>query len=204
MNDLLARYAAGTLSAPLHVLVASHLAMRSCNRGFVNCLESLNGKALEDSKPALLRDRQRMLDDIFATPDVRPVRHAGTAILPSPLHNFLNKDLADIRWRWQLPGLRAYSVVEAHGCEANLYLIKAGHKIPSHTHEGSEITLVLKGAFSDQTGRYGRGDIAIADAELDHHPVASADEDCLCYAVIDAPLHLTGPFGRVIDRLIRH
>jgi putative transcriptional regulator len=31
--------------------------------------------------------------------------------------------------------------------------------------------------------------------------VADLDEDCICFAVTDAPLQLTGPIGRVVQRL---
>ena len=73
-----------------------------------------------------------------------------------------------------------------------------GRVMPSHTHDGSEVTLVLRGGFSDPTGHYRRGDIAIADRDLDHHPRADDDEDCICFAVIDAPLRLTGPLAPLV------
>ena len=60
---------------------------------------------------------------------------------------------------------------------------------------------MLKGGFSDKTGHFARGDVAVADAELDHIPVADLDADCICFAVTDAPLRLTGPFGRLMHRL---
>jgi putative transcriptional regulator len=85
-----------------------------------------------------------------------------------------------------------------------LYRIRAGKKMPQHTHEGSEYTLVIRGAFSDVTGRYGRGDVAISDEDLDHTPIAEAGEECLCFAVMDAPLRLTGPIGRFLNRFVRH
>ena len=53
------------------------------------------------------------------------------------------------------------------------------------------------------TGRYARGDLAIADSALDHQPVADSGEDCICFAVTDAPLRLTGPVGRIVERLFR-
>jgi putative transcriptional regulator len=63
---------------------------------------------------------------------------------------------------------------------------------------------VLRGGFSDVSGHYMRGDIAIADEDVDHKPVADADEDCICFAVTDAPLKLTGPVGKVIQGLFRN
>jgi putative transcriptional regulator len=85
-----------------------------------------------------------------------------------------------------------------------LYRIRAGKKMPQHTHEGSEYTLVIRGAFSDVTGRYGCGDVAISDEDIDHTPVAEAGEECLCFAVMDAPLRLTGPIGRFFNRFVQH
>ena len=85
---------------------------------------------------------------------------------------------------------------------ATLYWIKAGRRMPAHTHDGSEYTLVLQGAFHDVAGRYERGDIAIGDDELDHCPTADASADCLCFAVTDAPLRLTGPIGRIVQRFM--
>ncbi len=50
-------------------------------------------------------------------------------------------------------------------------------------------------------GRYARGDIAIADGAIDHSPVVDSDEECICFAVTDAPLVLTGPLGRVVQKI---
>ena len=204
LNDLLAQYAAGHLAQPLHVLVASHLAMTSKNRGFVSSLESLNGAGLEKAEPQTLGNRERMLNHIFASQQTSASRPSHDQIFPAPLHRFIGKNLDQINWRRRILGLRDYEIGTKNGFEANLFWIKAGHRIPSQTHEGSEVTLVLKGAFSDQNGIFRRGDIAIADAEVDHRPVASKDEDCLCYAVTDARLRLTGPLGRVIERFLKH
>ena len=202
LDELFARYAAGQLSMPMHVLVSAHLAIRQESRNYVSCLESLGAQAIESCTPVPLSDRDGCLKSIFSSREVPVVRAPAQTFMPEPLHKFLGMDLADIKWRRRMPGLKEYTIFKQDGIEANLYLIKAGHGIPSHTHEGGECTLVLKGSFYDKIGRYAKGDIAIADSELDHHPIVDKDEDCLCYAVIDAPLHLTGPFGRIIDRFM--
>ena len=97
--------------------------------------------------------------------------------------------------------MKEYRIASSGRGEASLLLVKAGRQMPSHTHEGSEVTLVLTGGFHDITGHYARGDIAIAGADLDHRPMTDEDADCLCFAVTDGPLHLTGPVGKIIDRL---
>jgi putative transcriptional regulator len=122
-------------------------------------------------------------------------------VLPAPLLRLIGSDLSDLKWRTKIPGVREYRISESERGEASMLWVGAGRRIPSHTHDGSEITLVLKGAFADVTGRYGRGDIAIAEADLDHRPMTDENEDCICFAVTDAPLRLTGPVGRILDQI---
>ena len=73
-----------------------------------------------------------------------------------------------VRWRTLLPGIKAFRIEEAGRGEAALYWIRPGRRMLAHTHEGCEYTLVLKGGFADSVGHYRRGDIAIADHEIDH------------------------------------
>ncbi len=168
-------------------------------------LEALSGAGLESTDPVPVSDRSAMLSAIFAAPDeparVPPRSAAGDAVLPDPITRYLGCTLSEIRWRTVLPGVKEYKVEKTERGEAVLYWIKPGRKMPSHTHEGSEYTLVLKGGFTEVTGHFRRGDIAIADQEVDHRPVADPDEDCICFAVTDAPLRLTGSVGRVLQRL---
>lgn len=200
MDSLLAAYSTGTLDPATHALVASHLLLKPENRAYVAGLEELACERLIEAPPAPLGDRDACLAAIFAgTPAPSP--KSPTGLLPAPLLHFVGQDLADVRWRSSLPGVRESRISGNRFGKASLLHVKAGRRMPSHTHEGSEITLVLSGGFSDETGHYLRGDVAIAGAELDHRPVTDADEDCICFAVTDAPLHLTGPVGRIFDRL---
>jgi len=61
---------------------------------------------------------------------------------------------------------------------------------------------VITGAFNDPQGRYMRGDIAIADPSIDHSPEIERDADCICFAVTDAPLRLTSPVGRFVEKIL--
>jgi putative transcriptional regulator len=71
--------------------------------------------------------------------------------------------------------------------------------VPDHGHRGTELTLVLQGAFSDKTDRFGKGDIEVATQDLNHQPIAEMDEDCICLAATDAPLR----FNSLIPRLLQ-
>ena len=207
IDALMAQYASGQLSPALHGLVAAHLAIKPDNRGFVDALEELNARELEMTAPAPIRGRDSRLAAIFDAP-VRPARAQTQAdpIIPAPLADFIGYRLDAVPWRTVLPGIREFHVphAEKSGGEASLLWIKPGRIMPSHTHDGTEVTLVLTGGFSDASGHYRRGDIAFADSDIDHRPRADEDEDCVCFAVTDAPLRLTGPFGRIMQRLFGH
>ena len=205
LDALLAGYATGSLGAPLHVLVASHLALSPQSRAFVRSLEAANTVALEGVVPVPVSNRDAKLQAIFEDEapggSIRRDPPRGDGVLPPPLVHYLGANLADLRWRTLLPGVKEHKIEKTEHGEAVLYWIKPGRKMPNHTHEGSEYTLVLKGGFTEVSGHYRRGDIAIADQEIDHRPIADLDEDCICFAVTDAPLQLTGPIGRVVQRL---
>lgn len=210
LEALLAGYVAGSLSEPLNVLLASHLEMSSINRGYVRALEAAAGRALEQDEVAAvpLRDRDAKLAAIFAmTPDAaRPVRPRPRShgIFPSPLAAYLGRSPNEIPWKSVIPGVKQWHVADTDDGEVTLLWIRGGQKMPTHTHEGTEVTLVLQGGFSDTSGHFVRGDVALADQEVDHRPVADDDgEDCICFAVTDAPLRLTGPFGRWVQPFLR-
>ena len=207
LDALLAGYCIGSLEPATHALVASHLLLKPDSRPFVAALEKIAAGAMEAGAPAPLTDRDGRLSAIFMSPEpARPAASVAAAVdprlpsLPAPLTRLVGRDFSAIKWRTKLPGVREFRVCDNGRGEASLLWIRAGRRMPSHTHEGSEVILVLNGGFSDITGHYGRGDVAVADAELDHRPMTDEDGDCLCFAVTDAPLHLTGPVGRLLER----
>jgi len=75
--------------------------------------------------------------------------------------------------------------------------------VPDHGHRGTELTLVLQGAFRDEVDRFARGDIEIATEELEHTPVAEAGEPCICLAATDAPLRFNSLVPRMLQPLLR-
>lgn len=83
--------------------------------------------------------------------------------------------------------------------KARLLRIPAGAAMPDHGHRGIELTMVLKGAFSDEDGRFARGDVEIAHEDVHHTPVADIAEDCICLAVTDAPLRFKGILPRLVQ-----
>lgn len=62
---------------------------------------------------------------------------------------------------------------------------------------------MLQGSFSDETGRFGVGDLEIADEELEHTPIADVGDACICLAATDAPLRFWSFVPRLLQPLFR-
>ena len=140
------------------------------------------------------------LDTPMARPQGRPAdRAVHGAVGARSLEGFIGMKVADVPWKKVMPGLAEYRLPDVDGCEVSLLRIEGGRAMPVHTHHGSEITVVVQGGFSDDNGHYGVGDIAYADDEVNHKPIADAGEVCICFAVVDAPVRLTGPLGRLVN-----
>ncbi|WP_029014949.1 ChrR family anti-sigma-E factor [Niveispirillum irakense] len=212
-DELLVAYGAGSLDEATALLVASHLTLCPRCRSEVARIEAMGGNLLEELPPApmggdALADILARLDDAPVTlppPPRKPARatasRAGSQI-PAPLRAYLGGGLENVRWKRLTDGLEHALVVESGRTRARLYRIAPGIPIPEHGHGGAELTLVLQGGFSDHAGHYLVGDVACADDDTIHHPVADTDGHCICLAVTDAPLKLTGLVGRLISRFL--
>ena len=203
-DALFAQFAAGQLRGPAHALIEAHLELKATNRNFVSALEGMAAGDLDNIAPVAISNRDARLDAIFnasALPSALPV--AGS-IIPRALQRYANLDVADIPWKSVLPGFKEWDLGIEDGCEIHMFWIKEGRKMPTHTHEGNELFLVLDGSFEDESGVYGAGDISIADENVNHRPIAGKDRPCIGFAVTDAPLRLTGSLTEKIGMFFGH
>lgn len=216
VSGLLAEYALGGLTAPVSVLVESHLELSSHSQNWMRDLDLMQGvlskpdvpgerHVFDQIDPVAFLDRDRALNAVFSAIEAEEkAKQEKLAVgMPKALEDFLGMTVADVPWKRVMPGLAEHKMPDVDGCEVSLLRIDGGRAMPVHTHHGSEITLVLQGAFSDHHGVYNAGDIAYADDEINHKPVAEPGEPCICFAVVDAPLELTGPIGRLMNSFIR-
>jgi putative transcriptional regulator len=181
---LLAAYAAGTLSEPFAVLVASHLQMTA------------------DSAAAMSNRRWVSMPQRGPHGPI-PAAHQIDVFMPLALRSYVGRHLGALEWRMLLPGLEQCRIARDERGEASFLRCRPGKAIPAHTHGGLEAVLVLQGGFRDQNGHHAPGDIAVADGTIDHRPVADHAVECIIFVVQEAPVRLTGPFGRVVQRLFR-
>jgi putative transcriptional regulator len=207
-DALLLGYASANLPEAFSLVVATHVSLCDDCRARLEAFEAVGGALLEeDGIDAMLGDDA--LDATFARIDAGPTVSArrnlptsGRNVFPSPLQEYVGGDLDQVRWRAVGGGVKQAVLKTSRDATVRLLSIPAGTAIPDHGHRGTELTLVLQGAFRDQDGRFGRGDIEVAGEDLDHTPVAEDGADCICLAATDAPLRFKGLIPRLAQPFI--
>lgn len=206
---LLMAYSAGSLPEAFNLAVATHIALCDECRARLASFDAIGGAMLEQAQDEGIALEQGALAATLAriktTPPVEKPspRRVLQEVLPEPLASYVGGDLDAIRWRSVGGGVRQAILPTSKAATARMLYIPAGKAVPDHGHNGLEMTLVLQGAFADATARFGRGDIEIADEELDHQPIAEPGEDCICLAVTDAPLKFRAFLPRIAQPFLR-
>ena len=206
-DQLLMAYAAGDLPEAFSLVVATHVSLCDECRAALAGFEAVGGAVLdatdavemgEDSLTATLMRLSGRVGSAAVTP---APRRRGT--LPAPVQDYVGGDIDAVKWRSIGLGVRQAILPTGDGGTVRLLRIPAGQSVPDHGHRGLELTLVLQGAFRDSTDRFGPGDVEIADADLDHTPVAEAGADCICLAATDARLRFNSLLPRLAQPFFR-
>ncbi|MFC0243115.1 ChrR family anti-sigma-E factor [Rhodopseudomonas telluris] len=209
-DDLLLSYAAGTLDEASSLLVATHLALCPHCRARSAAAEAVGGELLEalpaaELSPGLM---QSVLSRLRAEPVAAPAPVHGLPVsdivIPEPLRSYLGGDLDTLRWTRVAPRVQQI-VIDIPGCrpQARMLRFQGGTKVPTHSHGGRELTLVLSGSLCDEGVVLVRGDVAETDEQTEHQPHAGPDQDCICLAVTDAPLRFKNAWARLLQPLFR-
>jgi len=204
-DALMMAYSAGSLPEAFSLTVATHISMCDECRARLGAFDTVGGALLEGTdEVAMTRDSfaATMARIRAARPEVKPApRRAG--LLPAPLQDYIGGDLDAVRWRPVGMGVRQAILPTSKAATARLLHIPAGAAVPDHGHRGTELTLVLQGAFVDQVSRFGPGDIEIVNEDLNHTPVADIGADCICLAATDAPLRFRALMPRLAQPFLR-
>ncbi|MDB3952424.1 ChrR family anti-sigma-E factor [Alphaproteobacteria bacterium] len=212
-DALLLDYASGAAAEPVSLLVATHLTLCPECREKVAAYEAIGGMLIEeadeaDALPDSLRDRLlSSLDELdMSSEQVRQAGVGESAVaskIPQPLRAYCEEAIENDKWQWSGFGIKKIPLLKTQDeFDCYLLMIRGGKKVPQHDHAGNEWTLVLDGSFADETGHFGRGDIAERQQGEKHQPVAGPGADCICLVVADAPVALTGPVGRYLNSFI--
>ncbi|MAS12268.1 MAG: transcriptional regulator [Nitratireductor sp.] len=214
-DALLLDYATGVLSEGWRIAIATHLALSPQSRRRLALMEMAGGALVRDLPPepspldeerswmALIRRLENSKTQDEAPPPGRNPQNAASVVLPEPLRSYVGGDVASVKWRPL--GRGAYHLpiaVDDKNTMVRLLRIPAGKPVPEHGHRGRELTLVLSGSFRDGEALFARGDLEEADETLQHQPVATEGEDCICLAVTDAPLKFRSWLVRAVQPIL--
>ncbi|MAM63393.1 ChrR family anti-sigma-E factor [Maritimibacter sp. UBA3975] len=196
---LIAAYAAGSLSKAYSLVVATHVSMCDTCRASLMAHEAAGGAVLESvAEEPLSGDLRKNLMDRLDDPiEYEADTNTPDGIYPGPVASALRSK--SVKWKKLGGGVRQCIIDMDREGSARLLHIPAGKPVPEHSHGGLELTLVLQGGFSDDTGHFDVGDVEVADGDLEHVPTADPGVDCICLAATDAPLRFSAFVPRILQ-----
>lgn len=189
-DEMCLRYASGALDPALSLLVDAHLARHPATQARIEAFRELGGAALAAEAPAPMT--AGALDVVFA-------RIAREDAAPPAAFN-----LADLQWRWAGFGCRV-ARYDVPGSRLKTFAIKVapGAALLSHGHEGNEWTVIVEGAYRDESGVFPAGSFIEEDDETQHRPVADETQGCVCLIAMTGDLVAPGLVGALARWALR-
>ncbi len=198
--------AAGSQPETLAAVVASHLSVCPHCRSELRKFERIGEALFDDLMPTpvtkqipIVAMRSLEADGSTDTPEVAD----GHGDLPAPIRDLSRSKLDDIPWRRLAPGVWHYPLSLSDNAKGDLRLLKVapGTAIPEHGHGGSEMTLILRGSYSDTFGTFRAGDVADLGDDVDHQPIADPVDGCICLIASDRKAKFKGLMARIVQPL---
>lgn len=214
-SRFLTDFAAANLSLSEAVCVSAHLELCGKCRAHVKQLSEVGAVLMEegDSEPMESKSFDQLMSRVDAlpeqcepevreTPIARPVTKC---VVPRALQGMLANGLEQLSWIQLGAALKIAPLKIGNASrETALYDIKAGGRMPEHEHRGEEITVLLKGSFSDAEGSYTRGDFVVRNKGEAHQPTVSLDMDCICLVSLERPIKPKAWFYRLLEPYVQH
>lgn len=201
-DSLLAAYASGAIEHAFALAIASHVSLCMECRARLTAHEAAGGAVLEEmSELEVSASLKASVLDLLDAPVKPKPTYQRSGAYPAPIVAALKG--SEPKWRSVGTGVKQAILHSDPECTARLLYIPPGQAVPDHGHNGLELTLVLQGSFSDETGTFGVGDIEVADQDLEHTPIAGAGPACICLAATDAPLRFSSFLPRLMQPIFR-
>lgn len=204
LND----FVEGNSTPGMSLVIAAHVDMcKQCQLHVLALQEDVAQLALNNPSQMISASYEKMLADIVNSPVAEPniALPPATSIeldgrkfpLPRALQRYAKKTgnwshLVGKLWQAQVD--MGENIGKAHF----IYMEKGG-KVPEHTHRGTELTLVIDGAYGDGISEYDTGDFTLLDGNHKHTPFAEVDGGCLVFTIVDKPLHFTSGLARLLN-----
>ena len=205
---LLLAYAGGGLAEAEALALSAHLTLCPECRRAVAAAEAVGGALIERlaASPMASDGLNAVLARLDEAPPRQVVLRAQVSAvmpgLPSALSRYVAESMAESGWRIAGPGVQQLRLRTAGAAQARLLRLKPGTPLPEHSHGGTELTLLLAGSYTDELGRFARGDLAELDDSVTHRPVVDQGDECVALIVTDAPLKFRGMLARLVQPFV--
>ena len=199
----LVSFSSGSLERSFAALVACHLHYCDRCRERLQQAEALGAELFGRIEAVTVSDsaKQQLMQRLETEPaEQAPTEASPEPLIPALLQDWRQADFDQLEWKLIAPGIRQFKL-PAGDAHLNLLRIAPGTSVPVHGHEGSELTLILSGSYSDEIGRFQAGDVADLDDEIEHQPIADRNQDCICLIATDAPLRFRNWVPRLMQGL---
>jgi len=187
-------FAAGSLPEPLAASVSAHVSMCARCHDEMRDMELIGTELLRELPATSVCERKMEVPNRPTEAPSLGGRLPGSGRiadrLPAPIARKYGLASDGIPWRaWKRygTGFWYHRLALSPGVKGDLRLVKVapGCKMPWHGHGGAELTLVLEGAYADESGEFRRGDMQDVDEETEHEPVADKELGCICLFATD-------------------
>ena len=201
-DALIASYAAGSLPQVFATVVAAHVSLCPQCRAALEAHQAVGGVVLDGiATSAVSKDMKQATLALLDAPYIPQPEYDRSGIYPGPVVQAMEGK--NPKWKTLGMGVKQSILSEDRSGSVRLLYIPAGQAVPDHGHNGLELTLVLQGSFTDETGQFGVGDVEIGDSDLEHTPIADAGLPCICLAATDARLRFNAFLPRLLQPLFR-
>jgi putative transcriptional regulator len=203
-------FAAGTLGEAHAIVASAHLSVCPSCRSVMREMDAIGGIALATQSEEAVTSSCRAatmasLDGVRFEKPAAPKAVKAKPDMPEALARLLdNKPLDQLAWKKKAPGVAVFDVPMPTNASGKLKLVSLapGMTMPEHGHGGEELTYVMRGSYSDHTGRYAAGDVADLDEDTEHTPVVDSDETCICLIAIEAPAKYKSIWARLAQPFV--
>jgi putative transcriptional regulator len=200
----------GTLNARLALAATAHIELcPQCRQG-LRLAEQIGGALLVDQPPVpTAQDGLTRCWELIAANGRPAVRQSApppeqALALPPVLAEFLPQELDALPWH-RLTAKVEHFPLHGFGAEPGwirLFRFQPGAVVPTHRHGDAEMSLVLRGSYTDELGQFRAGDIADLDTGDRHRPVVDGAEPCIALIAASAPVEFEGKLNRLGARLL--
>ena len=201
-TSTLISYAAGALSANFTQIVKFHVDNCPACQKIINEGEQLGGQLLNSNPSTSTQAKTSSFDDFWQS-HIQDTQLTDAKVASTLTYDQMLDTLQDgQKWKPLVPGIAQIKLMSGAQGTLRLFKIAPGMAIPLHTHSGSEMTMILKGSYTDEIGRFKAGDVADLDNDIDHQPIADTGEHCICLIATEAPLKFKGLLPRLMQPFI--